>query len=150
VDDVNDQAHLQVRQQLASLGLTDSTWLYYKLVGVQGSPAYPQNTSEVDYFLANITTETNEVLRSFSGILNNATGTIDPQVINLFHGSDSFVMGGCKGCHGNAQVGPAQLSGEAPADQTTLKASDFSFITQNAPITEPDAINQPLIKTFTD
>ncbi|MEP5155277.1 hypothetical protein [Planktotalea sp.] len=148
-DDVNDitsQVHLQLRQLLAANGLSDSVWLYYNLVGVQGTPVYPEDTIDTDYFLANITTETNEVLRSFSGTLDASNGTIDPNVPNLSQGASHFVMGGCKGCHGNAQVGPAPADGTAQPDPDTLIASDFSFITQNAPFKGvPDAINQPLI-----
>ncbi len=145
---VTSQVHLQLRQLLAASGISDSVWLYYKLIGVQGSATDPSDTEATDYFLANITTETNEVLRSFSGTLDNNNGTIDPTNTNLRKGHTAFTGGGCKGCHGNAQVGPAVIAGQPAPAPSTLIASDFSFITQNAPFDgEPDAINQPLLKT---
>lgn len=142
-NDVTDQFHIELRNLLAANGLDDSVWLYYKLIGVQGQATDPVNTSDSDYFLANIVTETNEVLRSFSGTLNNTNGTKNPKVFNIHKGATTYTGGGCKGCHGNAQVGPAPNTlaiGQVP------KASDFSFITQNAPISAPDGINQPLFK----
>ena len=100
--------------------------------------------SKTDYFLANIVTETNEALRSFSGTLDADNGTINPQNTNLRVGTTALTGGGCKGCHGNAQVGPLIEAGAPIPDP--LIASDFSFITQGAPFDVPDAINQPLLK----
>jgi hypothetical protein len=86
------------------------------------------------------------VLRSFSGTLNASRGTIDPQNTNLRKGSTAFTAGGCKGCHGNAQVGPPVEAGKPAPPSADLRASDFSFITQNAPFDGvPDAVNQPLL-----
>ncbi len=124
VKQVNHLAHEQIMAQQA-----DSVWQYYKLVGVQGASSNDQQDD--DFFLANIVTETNEVLRSFSGTLDNTNGTIDPTQVNTYVGTQSYINGGCKGCHGNAQVAGA----------------DFSFITLNAPFPEVDVINQPLLKT---
>jgi hypothetical protein len=144
---VTAEVHNQLREQLAmnSSGPQDSVWLYYKLIGVQGAATNPTNTEGTDYFLANLATETNEILRSFSGTLNAQKGTIDPQNTNLRVGHTAYTGGGCKGCHGNAQVGPIQQAGGAPLSASQKIASDFSFITQNAPFGGiPDAINQPL------
>ncbi len=144
-NNVNDMVHGQLQTLLIDnqKDPTDSVWLYYKLIGVQGRATDPKNTSDSDYFLANIVTETNEVLRSFSGTLDNTNGTINPKVFNIHKGATTYTGGGCKGCHGNAQVGPAPNTVSSP-DQA--KASDFSFITQNAPFGAPDGINQPLFK----
>tara|TARA_R110001632_G_scaffold90844_1_gene194955 strand:+ start:4782 stop:6377 length:1596 start_codon:yes stop_codon:yes gene_type:complete len=115
-----------VHKQIKTLNLK-SVWQYYKLIGVQGHPQNNANTT--DYFLANIATETNQTLRDFSGTLDSNNGTFNPQAINLYQGKKKkIVQGGCKGCHGNAQD------------------ADFSFITKNAPITDVDFINQPLLK----
>ncbi len=150
MNSVTAQVHLQLRQLLAANGQSDSVWLYYKLIGVQGAATNPSNTEGTDYFLANIVTETNEILRSFSGTLDNTTGTINPQNTNLRKGHTAYTGGGCKGCHGNAQVGPLVQKGMPSPAQSTLIASDFSFITQNAPFDGvPDAINQPLLKSNT-
>ena len=141
VEDVNQAVHGQINQLLSSAGLSDSVWLYYKLVGIQGH-AVNAGIDE-NYFLANIVTETNEVLRSFSGTLDADAGTINPTQLNIHTGVTSYIGGGCKGCHGNAQVGPDPASTNSPSKKIS---SDFSFITQGAPITIPDAINQHLLK----
>lgn len=141
VNAVNQEVHRQIRNLLTASGLNDSVWLYYQLIGVQGH-AVDAGIDE-DYFLANIVTETNEVLRSFSGTLNADTGTINPTQLNIHTGHESFIGGGCKGCHGNAQVGPDPDSSDSSLSKIS---SDFSFITQQAPITTPDAINQHLLK----
>ena len=143
IDAVTNTVHLNLRQLLADATppVSDSVWLYYKLVGVQGTAVNATDPSKTDYFLANIVTETNEALRSFSGTLNTDNGTINPQNTNLRVGTTALTGGGCKGCHGNAQVGPTIEAG-AP-----FIASDFSFITQGAPFEGvPDAINQPILK----
>jgi hypothetical protein len=120
-EQVNADAHKQIKTLNSK-----SVWQYYKLIGVQGHPQNNANTT--DYFLSNIATETNQTLRDFSGTLDNNNGTFNPQAINLYQGKKKIVQGGCKGCHGNAQD------------------ADFSFITKNAPITDVDFINQPLLK----
>lgn len=121
-DKVNNLAHAQIRAKDST-----SVWQYYKLIGVQGHPQ--QNDNTTDYYLANIATETNAVLANFSGTLDTLRGTKNPKGINVYQGKNKIVQGGCKGCHGNAQV------------------ADFSFITKDAPITDVDFINQPLLKS---
>lgn len=120
------QVNGEVQSQIRSLD-PNSVWQYYKLIGVQGRPENSDLNN--DYFLANIVTETNEVLRDFSGTLDNDNGTFDPTATNLYKRKIPYVQGGCKGCHANAQD------------------ADFSFITKNAPFDgTPDVINQPLLK----
>lgn len=134
--DLNQAVHDELRSFLAANGYTDSVWNYYQLVGVQGEASDYAN--DIDFFLANVTTETNEVLRSFSGGLDMATGTIDPTKVNIYQGDQTFIGGGCKGCHGNAQAGVAPPAGVTGGDGSF----DFSFITANAPFDgEPDLIN---------
>ncbi|MEP3890319.1 MAG: hypothetical protein ABJN69_07610 [Hellea sp.] len=151
VKDVTDNVHFQLRKVLQANSKTDSVWFNYQLIGVQGQATNSGfATSESEFALANIVTETNGVLQDFVGTLN-ADGTIDPHNSNIFKGSEKFIGGGCKGCHGNAQVGPHVEFGAAPPPASSLRASDFSFITQNAPFEgKPDAINQPLLKTETN
>jgi hypothetical protein len=128
---VNQQVQAQLHQLLQGSPFKDSVWAYYQLVGVQGEASnYAENN---DFFLANIATETNEALSSFSGTLS-ANGTINSTQADIHQGTTTFIGGGCKGCHGNAQIGNAQ----------TQQASDFSFITLKAPFGAPDAINQPI------
>ena len=144
VEQINQQVHLQIRQAIEG-SFPDSVWLYYKLIGVQGPASDFQ--ADIDFFLANIVTETNEVLRSFSGTLDNQNGTIDPTVLDLFKGDKSIIAGGCKGCHGNAQVGASEAANQRDPGQNKKEGADFSFITANAPFDgKPDAINQPLLK----
>jgi len=122
---VNDSVHAQIRNIDSG-----SVWQYYKLIGVQGHPV--QNDNSTDYYLANIATETNAVLANFSGTLDTLRGGKNPKGINVYQGENKIVQGGCKGCHGNAQN------------------ADFSFITKDAPITDVDFINQPLLKRDRD
>ncbi len=118
---VNAQVHAQVKALDAN-----SVWQYYKLIGTQGPASNNQDTT--NYLLANIVTETNEVLANFVGTLDKTNGVIaNPNGVNVHKGSNSFVMGGCKGCHGNSQK------------------SDFSFITADGPFDEVDVVNQPLL-----
>ncbi len=139
-EDVNSRVHAQI-----IAANPESVWQYYKLIGVQGPAANFSNDN--DFFLANIVTETNEPLRSFSGSLDNGNGTINPQSINLHKGDETFIGGGCKGCHGNAQTGIPRpgTDGQPPEN---VGSYDFSFITANAPFDGvPDAVNQPLLKS---
>lgn len=117
---VNAAAHEQIRKRDPR-----SVWRYYQLIGVQG-PASSKESPNYD--LANIVTETNEILAKFSGSLNKYNGTIDPRAVNTWRGKERFVIGGCKGCHGNAQIAGA----------------DFSFITADAPFPEVDTANASL------
>ena len=146
---MTENVHFQLRTFLAKTPeqSQDSVWLYYKLIGVQGAVTNPSNTDGTDYFLANLVTETNEILRSFSGSLDADEGTINPKNTNIRQATHAYTGGGCKGCHGNAQIGPNQEPGTPKLDPDSLIASDFSFITQQAPFGGiPDAINQPLAK----
>jgi len=121
--EVTDEVHRQIKALDPN-----SVWQYYRLVGVQGPASNDQDTT--DFFLSNLVVETNTVLSTFSGTLDNRNGTKDPRKANIHKGQQLIIGGGCKGCHGNAQQ------------------SDFSFITQNAPFDGlPDVINQPLLKT---
>ncbi len=120
------QVNTDVHNQIKKIDST-SVWQYYKLIGIQGHPQNNANTT--DYFLSNIVTETNQTLRDFSGSLDNTNGTFNPTAINVYQGKKTYVQGGCKGCHGNAQD------------------ADFSFITKDAPFDGvPDVINLPLLK----
>lgn len=116
----------QVKRQVRALD-TASVWQYYQLIGTQGPANGNQDTT--NFLLANIVTETNEVLANFVGTLDATNGVIgNPNGVNVHKGRKFFVQGGCKGCHGNSQK------------------TDFSFITANGPFEgEPDVVNQPLL-----
>lgn len=132
--DVNQTAHQAIAAYNEANKLADSPWLYYKLVNVQYQPI-DKPTPGVDYagadaatyYQANIVVETDYNLQVFSGRFQppvagtpaaatnglitdfNADGS---PTKNVYTGGHGFNMGGCMGCHGNAQVA----------------GSDFSFI----------------------
>jgi hypothetical protein len=141
---VNQTAHAAIRAYNQANNLADSPWLYYKLVNVQHQPI-DKPTPGVDYtapdaatyYQANIVVETDYNLQVFSGRFQqgypNPKGVTvgDKNVANLItdfnldgtptknviFNQQEFNMGGCMGCHGNAQVNVG---------------SDFSFILGDA------------------
>lgn len=120
----------------------NSPWPYYKLVSVQAVPLNladistdPDSTRQIgNFYQANIVVETDYTLQQFLARIaaDNAPtrypsqGTSQNfQNVYVAAGShfDTYQMGGCMGCHGNAQVG----------------GTDFSFIVGgNAFNTTPD------------
>lgn len=144
--DVNKAAHDSIIAY--DNNASTSPWLNYKLVNVQWKPF---NESDIDttdlngdfnpatFYQANIVVETNRTLQKFSGrqiavTPDSAAGlstdypikSPSPNFKNVYEFGDStvttFNMGGCMGCHGNAQV----------------SGNDFSFILKNGPFTEPE------------
>jgi hypothetical protein len=144
---VNQAAHGAIMAYNQANNLSDSPWLYYKLVSVQWQPI-DKPTPGVDYtaadaatyYQANIVVETDYNLQVFSGrfqqgypntngmtvedptnpsITKNITNLITDFNLdgtptkNVIYNQQEFNMGGCMGCHGNAQVN---------------FGSDFSFI----------------------
>lgn len=132
--DINETAHQAITAYNASAGLADSPWLYYKLVNVQYQPIDKPTPGEdytgpdaATYYQANIVVETDYNLQVFSGRFQppvegtpaSATNGLITDFAddgssfkNVYSGGHGFNMGGCMGCHGNAQVA----------------GSDFSFI----------------------
>jgi hypothetical protein len=135
---------------------TKNPWAYYKLVSVQSKPidkptpgvTYDRPDAST-YYQANSTIETDYNLQVFSGqfypytpqLGNSQGGTLSNTITDFasdgkpfqnvaYHGS-GFNMGGCMGCHGNAQHG----------------GSDFSFILAGGRDTQPDSagVTQPII-----
>ncbi len=141
VRSANAAFHTAIAQYNTANGVT-SPWGYYKLVNVQAAPF---NKSDIvtasdslrqagSFFQANIVVETDYTLQQFlARIANNQAPTAYPaqgtapnfQNVYVAAGShfNTYQMGGCMGCHGNAQVG----------------GSDFSFIVGgNSFNTRPD------------
>jgi hypothetical protein len=142
---VNKEAHDAIRAYNSAHNITQSPWLFYKLVDVQ---AYPFDKSHVDptnpngmhnpatFFQANIVVETNYTLQMFHGRFGSTNGaptdfpakppSPPPPNVFVFGGTppkvSSYNMGGCMGCHGNAQVA----------------GSDFSFILNQGPVGFPE------------
>lgn len=123
---------------------TTSPWAYYKLISVQWRPIagkVPGQTytekNAATYYQANSTIETDYNLQVFSGQFfpglpnypqqqyantitdYNSDGT---PFKNVAYNSRDYNMGGCMGCHGNAQHGGA----------------DFSFILLGGRVLNPD------------
>jgi hypothetical protein len=132
---VNKTAHQAIADYDAAQGISNSPWPYYKLVSVQPSPFDHSAISPTDpvhgaavFFQANIVVETNYTLQQFQGRISGspqgtgaptaeiAPGVPPPNVVTPLQNFPMVVgvnMGGCMGCHGNAQVS---------------KGTDFSFI----------------------
>lgn len=150
VIDVNQTAHAAIMTYNRANNLSNSPWLYYKLVNVQFQPI-DKPTPGVDYtapdaatyYQANIVVETDYNLQVFSGQFQQGsqdtpTGpkpggstVFDPNnpnitknianlitdfnfdgtpTKNVIYNKKAFNMGGCMGCHGNAQVGGFDFS----------------------------------------
>ena len=138
--DVNAEAHALITQYNTSYNVTTSPWGNYKLVNVQVEPF---NNYEIDennpqrlpstYYQANSLVETNYTLSAFSGRqtddgqTSNYQKNGDPALnVYLLDGDgdayNSYNMGGCMGCHGNAQI----------------SGTDFSFTLREGPVLLPE------------
>ena len=130
---VNLAAHVAITSYSVANGI-ESPWLYYKLVSVQASPFDVSRISPTDpihgrgvFFQANSVVETDYTLQQFQGrIAHSGAPTAVPvpppnplpppnvfTPASLPPGVVGVNMGGCMGCHGNAQV---------------TQGTDFSFI----------------------
>ena len=104
-----------------------SVWQYYELLGVQAVPTDLKNaTSDDSYYLANNVIETDYTLRRFTGAFADTTGIL-LYAQNVNQQGKTVSMGGCMGCHGNAQAG----------------GNDFSFLLGDSIISEPDTLGTP-------
>jgi hypothetical protein len=107
---VNSAVRAQISQANPRL-----VWQYYQLVGVQGAPVdYADQGKDLpDYYLANNVIESNDFFQNFVGVSPHYTppdGTTRGN--NLFTKANHtfYDMGGCQGCHGNAQHAGADMS----------------------------------------
>lgn len=88
-----------------------SVWQYYQLIGVQATPInYVDRNLDPNYFMANYVIESDSLLTFFHGSFGDP---FNESLINVYFKGETFNMGGCQGCHGQAQVNFGQ---------------DFSFI----------------------
>lgn len=101
-----------------------SVWQYYQLIGVQGKPVdYKDSASDPNYFMANYVIESDSTLTFFHGSFGIP---FDESIQNVVYNGSTFNMGGCQGCHGQAQLG----------------GTDFSFLLDfgaGKPVPTPDA-----------
>jgi hypothetical protein len=145
---VNKAAHTAISDYNRANGLTTSPWLYYKLVSVQYQPydkpagitytGAPGGPDPSTYYQANEVVESDYNLQVFSGQFQNSISGSSVNTLNLitdynpdgtvfknvYHNGSGYLMGGCMGCHGNAQVSGA----------------DFSFIFLSGPVSAPDTV----------
>jgi hypothetical protein len=120
--DANTTAHAAIQAYNQANSISDSPWMFYKLVNVQYLPidkdyagVYTGNDpnsgkNAASYYLANVVVETNRTLQLFSGSLlgTGANSDYDAQFggsgtaihKNVYYGSAQYNMGGCMGCHG--------------------------------------------------
>lgn len=158
VIDVNKEAHDAIAAYVNKHfpKATGTPWAYYKLVSVQSKPIdkpTPGKTYDKPdastYYQANSTIETDYNLQVFSGqfypydpeLPNNEGGTLSNTITdftadgkafkNVAYSGTAYNMGGCMGCHGNAQHGGA----------------DFSFILDGGRDLQPDTAGsfEPII-----
>jgi hypothetical protein len=149
----NKVFHAAIARYNQSHGLKSTPWLYYKLVNVQAKPINKQpgvlytGPDAATFYQSNDVVETNYNLQFFSGRLVDSTGgqlmsdyatsstAAKPVPFeNVFYlktknGSSvaTYNMGGCMGCHGNAQQ----------------SADDFSFILNVGRNDAPETLPPP-------
>ena len=114
----------QEAQDLITGQNPESVWQYYQLIGVQGKPLnYADRAQDDNYFMANYVIESDSLLTFFHGSFKVPFADT---IQNVVYKGESFNMGGCQGCHGQAQVG----------------GTDFSFLLDFAgkPVAEPDPL----------
>jgi hypothetical protein len=110
-----------VAQYLSS---QNSVWQYYKLINVQAKPMDVSSIAVADsssFYLSNSVIESNIELQTFSGSLTN------PSAMNIIYKGKEMNMGGCMGCHGNAQIAGA----------------DFNFLIAKAPFENAEFTGAP-------
>lgn len=122
IPDLVNESTSAVHDQMSALN-PNSIWLNYRLVGVQGQPT--NDSTSFSYFLANYVIESDTTLADFRG---SSIGSPHDGKPNLLTDKAFLTMGGCKGCHGVAQI--------------TL-GTDFSFLLDQIgkPVQEPDLID---------
>jgi len=147
--DVNKEAQQKIQTYEDAHTVKGSPWLYYKLVNVQFQPFNGADINDSNpnrltstYRQANIVVETNYTLQNFSGQLTDDGQTSDFTSIRPGSSTvtstpfknvvvansaktafDRYNMGGCMGCHGNAQI----------------SGTDFSFMLLEGPETDPES-----------
>jgi len=145
---INKAAHSAIAAYNQQQGIQSSPWPYYKLVNVQYVPydkppgttyqGIPGGPDPSTYYQANEVVETDYVLQVFSGQFQpqlsppNAQANINNLITdyqpdgtpfkNVSFTGKGYLMGGCMGCHGNAQIAGA----------------NFSFIFARGPVPSPE------------
>ncbi|QVN21450.1 hypothetical protein [Burkholderia pyrrocinia] len=155
--DINQRAHDAMTAYADKHGINRPVWMYYKLVNVQNAPinkpkaGYDYDADNAStYYQSNSVIETDYNLQKFSGRFTNfpkneftitdftdckfkpGASNLDKcakEFDNVAFDGDRVNMGGCMGCHGNAQVSAG---------------SEFSFILLHGRVPMPDLAGQPV------
>lgn len=156
--DANRAAHLAIATYNSQNGVTDSPWLYYKLLNVQYVPYSntdptqpfagndgPTGANPASYYLANILVETNRPLQMFSGSLVGGQGgtgsnsNYDSQFGGtqgtVYHSNVYYTPPGGP-AHGNNMGGCMGCHGA----QGQSQGGDFSVILANGPVFAPEPL----------
>lgn len=134
-----------VQQAIAAGSQGSSPWQHYQLVGVQGTPVdlAESSTDLPDYYLANNVIESNDFFQSFLGTNGSYSstgtgpaGTTPGDNVHTFNTatgtSDVVDMGGCQGCHGNAQRTGTDMSFLGAGFSSTADAiNEFENVSPN-------------------
>jgi hypothetical protein len=142
---VNKAAHDAMAAYNTANQVQNSPWPFYKLVSVQAQPFDVSAISQTDpvhgpavFFQANIVVETDYTLQQFLGriaappvagaptsvpLARNPPPNVVTPVVGQGGGVVGVNMGGCMGCHGNAQIAGFDFSfilreGFTPAPET--------------------------------
>lgn len=147
--EANRDAHRAISEYSKDNEIGDSVWLNYKLINVQHRPfdisevtsGTRSDQNESTYYLANSVIETDYSLSHLSGqVVPEGPPTDMPANFDMFDPDrttfqnvllfdadnelvETFNMGGCMGCHGNAQG---------------KKGTDFSFILSGGRVAVPE------------
>jgi hypothetical protein len=126
--DANQKAHKAIADYFTARGGGSSPLMYYKLVGAQGVPVdYADRrggtfSTEVSYFSANVTIETDYSLGNFTGrLVKGVPSNLGPDGAAFYNtqllpfqaarlGLGKMRMGGCAGCHDIAALGGKDFS----------------------------------------
>ncbi len=116
---INDYVQNEIKKENSV-----SKWQYYELIGVQATPLdYKDRTSDNNYFMANYVIESDLKLTNFHGSFGDP---FNDTIQNVACNKRSYNMGGCQGCHGQAQLS---------------FGTDFSFLLDEGagkPVPSPD------------
>lgn len=147
----NQQAQQAISAYFQQNGIQNSPLRYYKLINVQYQPMTKQagvtytGPDVATYYQANAVVETDYNLQVFSGIFQpsvtgaNANGLITDWLAsgdtayNVQAKGSPYLMGGCMGCHGNAQKGGTQFSFILGGQDTAPEPADSTFYLTPSP-----------------
>jgi len=119
IQKVNENVIKQIAEENVN-----SKWQYYQLIGVQGTPVdYEDRNTDNNYFMANFVIESDLKLTNFHGSFGDP---FDTSMKNVISNGKEVNMGGCMGCHGQAQI---------------TFGTDFSFLLDSGagkPVVKPD------------